>query len=325
MSRRDSRDRQEFREYVRDNIDQGRSPSFEVFTNDQGGWHDWSMEWRDQEGQVHEFGKPGFHSNEGNEPGWFDTSFDAGHTTSSAANRDAYAIEDRSSNRSEGALFEREGIVLEKPAVEIEHQSVNRELAERMEDRGLLQEGIVDQAPFIEGWTRNDGIVGQNQDASLQDLFHAELAPDPQIERDSPTNDVTRSNETEFAFDLQPDPFESSLEIETEVSNVALTEDFLSENADLAAEAPAWEDGTATNDSIGVSDSSWDIEPDNTSPETDDATDASRDANQDASLSESDSFSEAGHSDTSSADFGVSAEGTGSDADGPGDGADGGD
>ncbi len=318
MSRRDSSDRQAFREYVHESIDEGRSPSFEALTNDQGGWNDWSMGWRDQEGQVHEFGRPGFHSNEGHEPGWFDTDFDAGHTTSSAANRDAYAIEDRSSNRSDGALYESAGIVLEKPAVEIENLSVNREFAELMEDRGLLQEGIIDQAPAIEGWTRDDGIVGRNDDDSQTETFQADLDPDPYADYVVPAEDFTQSNETDSAADLVPDPFEVSNMNAAEDTNGTTNDDSSLDNVDLDPDSHAWETESSANEPDEFSESSVDVDPDS-------AASANCNANEDYGLPESCSSSESDTSATSSAESDSSAEGSGSDCDASADGADGGD
>lgn len=174
MARDDASDRKAFREEVKENIEAGKSPSFQALMDGAGGAHDWKMGTRMSDGSIQSFGPSGFHSNEGAKPGWLSTDWDAGHTKSSASGENLYSVEDRAKNRSDGATLEKDGAILEKPAVEVEGLSVNRDFAQSMEDKGLLKPGTVESAPSTLGWSKESGLLSshadQSQNSAVQNL-----------------------------------------------------------------------------------------------------------------------------------------------------------
>jgi hypothetical protein len=159
MNRNDGNDRKAFRKEFYDRIYSREATSLETFGNGLGGEHEWREGIRGTDAKMTYFGKPGFHSNEGKEPGWVNTQMDAGHVYSNESGRRLYAAEDRSQNRSDGAAIERSGAIMEKQAIEIDGASINRDTAQTWENRGVLKEGTVAGAQPIEGWEKGKGIV----------------------------------------------------------------------------------------------------------------------------------------------------------------------
>lgn len=165
QKRNDGSERAAFRKDANDKITSGEAPQLEFLVDEDGKWHSWKAGRRDQDGVLHEDGKPGFHSNEGREPGWVDTDQDASHGKSySEGQPNYYAFEERSKNRSDGAKYERNGIALEKPAVEIDGVAVNKEQAELWESRGVLNEESVSNKPEGPGWNRQAGRFVQDDE-----------------------------------------------------------------------------------------------------------------------------------------------------------------
>ena len=234
MARRDSRERSAFRETVKDSINEGHSPSFEVLIGNDGKWHSDTMGWRDQDGNLHGFGPRGFHSIEGSDPGWFSTDWDAGHTMSSASGFDLYAIEDRSQNRSD-AYLEKQGIILEKDAVEIENLSVNLDLATTMEARGLLDEGTVANAHSLQGWSFESGNIATDQQ-------HQSVE---QVSEESTSVEVASEQEHATA----DDEFDSSAFALTEEVNTGVEQPGTNETSSSAQETSSGETGTTESSS----------------------------------------------------------------------------
>jgi len=181
--RNDGADRRAFRKDFYESVNTPGSP-LEALGNAAGGEHQWRAGVIGNDGKALYYGKPGFHSNEGRAPGWVDTQVDAGHVHSSESGERLYAAEERSQNRIDGASIERSGTIMEKPAIEVDGLSVNRNTAQKLEDRGVLKEGTVESAPRIEGWAKDEGIIRSEPVSANNNQTHQhmpEMSNQPKI------------------------------------------------------------------------------------------------------------------------------------------------
>ena len=197
--RNDGSERIAFRKDVKKRISNGESQQLEFLVDKDGNWHSDTMGWRDQEGNIHEYGKPGFHSNEGVKPGWIDTDQDASHSVSYNEDKpNFYALEERSQNRRDGAL-ERQGKSIEKPAIEVDGIAVNKEQARTLEARGVFKEGTVEKAPEIVGWNKRDGIVRKDSAAKETSIAkNASDAPHTRTSQQNPQSTSIQEKQTMF-------------------------------------------------------------------------------------------------------------------------------
>jgi hypothetical protein len=130
---------------------------------------------------------PGVHSNEGSKPGFVELSWDSGHGKSSISGENNYSIEPRSSNRSDGARFERTGMVIEKPGVLVQGQPMNKDYAQTWEDKGLLKAGSVGNATPTLGWSKAS--------PEATDFSHAKHNNKPNKNMSSMSNDPKQKPE----------------------------------------------------------------------------------------------------------------------------------
>jgi hypothetical protein len=109
----------------------------------------------------------GFYSELGDKPGWVGRT-EQGHTTSYIGGGVEFAHEDRAQNRSEGAKFERRGVVLNKDSVVIDGHRWEKRTALLHEARGLHPRGTVETALAVRQVTT---------DTSPQHTSQHEVAP----------------------------------------------------------------------------------------------------------------------------------------------------